>query len=71
MSSEISVIDGPHTVTLKNETNTSVVISGLQSGLTYEFLVGIFCTDLSIEIRSGGIVCVVNIIIAIMSCFNF
>ncbi len=61
MSSEISVIDGPHTVTLKNETNTFVVISGLQSGLTYEFLVRIFCTDLNIEIRSGGIVCVVNI----------
>ncbi len=47
-STETSVIiDGPHTFTLENETNTFVVITGLQSGLTYEFLVRVPCTNLS------------------------
>ncbi len=46
VSTETSVIDGPHTFTLENETNTFVVISGLQSGLTYEFLVRVYLVQL-------------------------
>ncbi len=49
VSTEISVIDGPHTVTLENETNTFVVISGLQSGLTYKFLVHVFCIQTFVD----------------------